>query len=70
MDFSRIDLLELKDKILDFQIDEGCRFKDCVHLNEPDCAVKRAVEENRISSIRYQNYKDIATIIKQTKKGY
>ena len=70
LDFSRIDLLELKDKILDFQLDEGCRFKDCVHLNEPDCAVKKAVEENRISSVRYQNYKDIATIIKQTKKGY
>ena len=70
LDFSRIDLLELKDKIPDFQIDEGCRFKDCVHLNEPDCAVKRAVEENKISSVRYQNYKDIATIIKQTKKGY
>ena len=32
--------------------------------------VKKAVEENRISSVRYQNYKDIATIIKQTKKGY
>lgn len=70
LDFSRVDLLELKDKISDFQIEEECRFKDCVHLNEPDCAVKQAIEDGKISSIRYQNYKDIATIIKQTKRGY
>lgn len=70
LDFSRIDLLELKDKIEDFQIDEECRFKDCVHINEPNCAIKKAVEEKRISSIRYQNYKDVVALIKQSKRGY
>ena len=70
LDFSRIDLFELKDRIEDFQIEETCRFRDCVHLNEPDCAVKRYVEEGKISSIRYQNYKDVAQMIQQKKKGY
>ncbi len=70
LDFSRVDLLELKDKILDFQIDEECRFRNCVHLDEPDCAVKKAVQEGRISSIRYQNYKDVAMLIKQGKRSY
>lgn len=70
LDFSRIDLLELKDKILDFKIDEECRFRNCVHLDEPDCAIKKAVQDGRISSIRYQNYKDIAMLIKQGKRSY
>ena len=70
LDFSRIDLLELKDKILDFKIDEECRFRNCVHLDEPDCAIKKAVQDGRISSIRYQNYKDVAMLIKQGKRSY
>ena len=36
---------------------DQCRFLGCVHINEPDCAVKSAVEEDRISSGRYENYK-------------
>ena len=47
-----------------------CRFLGCVHINEPDCAVKRYVEEGKISSIRYENYKDVAQLIKQGKRGY
>lgn len=70
LDFSRVDLLELKDKILDFKIDEECRFRNCVHLDEPDCAIKKAVQDGRISSIRYQNYKDVAMLIKQGKRSY
>lgn len=70
LDFSRIDLIELKDKIEDFQIEDTCKFRDCVHINEPDCAVKRYVEEGLISSIRYENYKDVAQLIKQGKRGY
>ena len=33
-----------------------CRFTDCVHINEPDCAVKEAVKEGKISKARYENY--------------
>lgn len=70
LDFSRVNLIELKDKIKDFQIDEECRFRDCVHLDEPDCAIKKAVHDGRISTIRYQNYKDVAALIKQHKRSY
>lgn len=70
LDFSRIDLIELKDKIEDFKIEENCKFRDCVHINEPDCAVKRYVEEGKISKIRYENYKDVVQLIKQGKRGY
>lgn len=33
-----------------------CRFADCLHVKEPDCAVKAAVEEGRVSKLRYENY--------------
>ncbi len=35
----------------------GCRFNDCAHLKEPDCAVRKAVEEGRIHKKRYQSYR-------------
>lgn len=70
LDFSRVNLLNLKEAILDFKQAGECRFRDCVHLDEPDCAVKQAVEEGKISTIRYQNYKDVAKIIKQGKRGF
>ena len=37
----------------------GCRFSDCRHLAEPDCSVKKAVEEGLISATRYESYKTI-----------
>lgn len=36
-----------------------CRFKDCLHREEPGCALRGAVAEGRISKLRYQNYLQI-----------
>lgn len=33
-----------------------CRFRGCSHLNEPDCAVRSALEQNLISESRYHSY--------------
>ena len=37
----------------------ACRFHNCLHLNEPNCAVKTAVEKDEISFSRYQSYLDL-----------
>jgi ribosome biogenesis GTPase / thiamine phosphate phosphatase len=39
-----------------FALSSECKFPDCAHLNEPGCAVKKAVEENEISSLRFGSY--------------
>jgi ribosome biogenesis GTPase len=36
-----------------------CRFNNCSHENEPGCAIKKAVDENKISLIRYESYLSI-----------
>ena len=33
-----------------------CKFNNCVHVNEPKCAIKDAVENGSISESRYNNY--------------
>jgi len=38
---------------------EGCKFNNCVHINEPKCAIKEAVEAGEIAIERYENYLSI-----------
>lgn len=33
-----------------------CKFNNCVHINEPGCAIKAALENGAISESRYNNY--------------
>lgn len=54
---NEIEAGELKDYFPEFESYEGrCRFKGCVHINEPDCAVKDALDAGQISRNRYDNY--------------
>jgi len=34
-----------------------CKFSDCIHITEPGCAIKEAVEAGEIGRIRYEGYK-------------
>jgi ribosome biogenesis GTPase / thiamine phosphate phosphatase len=42
------------------ELPAGCRFIDCRHLAEPDCAVRAAVDAGRINADRYAFYKALA----------
>jgi ribosome biogenesis GTPase / thiamine phosphate phosphatase len=39
-----------------FALSSECKFPDCTHLNEPGCAIKKAMEKNKISSLRFGSY--------------
>jgi len=54
---NEIDKEELKEYFVEFlEFDQECRFIGCSHLNEPDCAVKEALQNHKISKVRYENY--------------
>ncbi|MBO5564885.1 MAG: ribosome small subunit-dependent GTPase A [Lachnospiraceae bacterium] len=47
-----------------------CRFDTCRHFKEPDCAVKEAVAQGKISRIRYRNYTELyEDLLDQKKKN-
>jgi len=39
-----------------FALKHHCKFNNCMHVNEPDCAIKQAVENNKIAESRYISY--------------
>ena len=60
--FSSLDLFDVeKEQLKDYYpefvaYEEQCRFRGCVHVSEPDCGVKKALAEGKISQVRYENY--------------
>ena len=42
-----------------FALKQGCKFNNCLHLHEPQCAVKSALENNQIAASRYKSYTQI-----------
>jgi ribosome biogenesis GTPase len=42
-----------------FALKQYCKFNNCIHVNEPQCAVKHALEEEIISWSRYKSYLQI-----------
>ena len=49
LDFTAMNITQLAECIPDFQnVQDACRFRDCIHVNEPDCAIRAAVEDGTI----------------------
>ena len=42
-----------------FEISRECRYSNCIHMNEPGCAVNQAVIDGRIALSRYESYLSI-----------
>lgn len=50
---------EMRDRI------SGCQFNNCIHINEPGCAIKKAVEEGLIAEERYLSYYNMMESIEE-----
>lgn len=71
--FSSLDILSETDSIAwyypEFDAYEGeCRFQGCAHISEPDCGVKNALRDGKISELRYKNYVQLYEEHKARKK--
>lgn len=71
--FSSLDLFDLEKEDLEYYYPEfqeyrdSCRFIGCSHTHEPDCSVKQAVEQKKISEKRYLTYKQLYQELKEKK---
>lgn len=52
-----MDKYELGDYFTEFfKLKPQCKFNNCLHINEPNCAVKLALKKGEVSTSRYKNY--------------
>lgn len=66
LDFSRIEPEELGLYFIEFPAHaHACKFRGCLHDNEPSCAVKQAVQAGQIAQHRYDHYLLFLAEIKQ-----
>ncbi len=64
-----LDADELKDYFPEIAVYTGkCKFNMCNHISEPGCLVKEAVQNGRISRIRYDNYVMLYNNLKEKRK--
>lgn len=72
--FSSLDLFELEKEDLTLfytefeEYEKNCKFTGCSHITEPVCGIRSAVEEGKISPIRYENYCLLYEELKKKKK--
>lgn len=74
--FSQLDFVELEVENLgecfkEFREPaENCKFRGCLHVHEPGCAVIEAVQQGRIAKSRYDHYVQFLQEMKDKKRRY
>ncbi len=57
LSFNHLEVMDIAHNFREFFIhSKDCKFADCTHRNEPQCAIKEALETGEISELRYFNY--------------
>ena len=70
-DFEMIEKEQLTNCLPEFErISENCKFRGCLHIKEPKCAVKEAVANGEIRDYRYEHYEQILQEIQDRKPRY
>jgi ribosome biogenesis GTPase len=74
--FSSLEFTDIEGEDLNYcfpeieRISENCKFRGCLHMQEPKCAVKEAVEAGEIPQYRYDHYQLFLQEIKDRKPRY
>lgn len=71
IEFSTIEAAELPHLFPEFvAVADQCKYRGCMHRNEPQCEVKKQVEAGTIPTYRYENYLQFLTEIEERKPKY
>lgn len=66
LEFVGIDEQELAQSFRDFdQVSDGCKFRGCLHLSEPGCAVQAGLAAGELSQERYDHYRQFMEELKE-----
>ncbi|MCY9062437.1 ribosome small subunit-dependent GTPase A [Bacillus inaquosorum] len=74
--FSSLEFTDIEEEELGYTFPDirekssSCKFRGCLHLKEPKCAVKQAVEDGELKQYRYNHYVEFMTEIKDRKPRY
>ena len=69
LDMPGIEPIAVRDLFPEFRgLGSMCRYSDCMHINEPECAVKEALKEGKISASRYESYISMTEEVRKWQK--
>ena len=69
LDMPGIEPIAVRDLFPEFRgLGSICRYSDCMHINEPECAVKEALKEGKISASRYESYISMTEEVRKWQK--
>lgn len=71
LDLDDLEAEDLREAFVEFvKVQDACKFRGCMHLNEPKCAVKFGVDAGSILASRYDNYLQLLGEIQERKVRY
>jgi ribosome biogenesis GTPase len=69
LDMPEYDIYRVRDLFPEFRdLQTECKYADCLHINEPNCAVKDALAEGKIAKTRYDSYLIMTEEVKKWQK--
>jgi len=69
LDFQQVEPEELAKGFREIHaLSEDCKFRGCLHMTEPGCAVRQALADGKIDPSRYEHYKLFLQEVKEAKE--